>query len=88
MAAFAGEMPRQSEDVAAAYAAGLRDYLAPFVEASAGPDAERATAQQARQKALVEFSMLAGALVLSRSVARANRKLSDEFLDAANAALG
>jgi TetR/AcrR family transcriptional regulator, transcriptional repressor for nem operon len=88
MAAFAGEMPRQSEDVATAYAVGLRDYLNAFVAAMAGPGAGRTAANRARQKALVEFSMLAGALILARSVSRTDRKLSDEFLDAAKAALG
>jgi TetR/AcrR family transcriptional regulator, transcriptional repressor for nem operon len=87
MAAFAGEMPRQSEDVAAAYATGLREYLDAFVAASAGAKAARASANRARQKALVEYSMLVGALILARSVAKADPALSDEWLDAANAAL-
>jgi TetR/AcrR family transcriptional regulator, transcriptional repressor for nem operon len=79
MAAFAGEMPRQSEDVATAYATGLREYLDAFVAASAGAETARASAKRARQKALVEYSMLVGALILARSVAKADPELSDEW---------
>ena len=77
MAAFAGEMPRQSQQVAAAYADGLRAYLDVFA------GAQGAT----RQQALVRFSMLAGALILARSVAGADAALSDEILAAASASL-
>ena len=77
MAAFAGEMPRQSAQVAAAYAKGLRVYLDAFAKAQGA----------SREQALVRFSMLAGALILARSVARADAALSDEILVAANASL-
>jgi TetR/AcrR family transcriptional repressor of nem operon len=85
MAAFAGEMPRQSEAVGAAYAGGLRAYLDQFVAASR--KAEDAPPKAERRRALAAFSALAGALILARSVARGDRALSDEILDAANAAL-
>jgi TetR/AcrR family transcriptional regulator, transcriptional repressor for nem operon len=87
MAAFAGEMPRQSAQVAAAYAAGLRDYLDAFTRASASASGDALIAKVTRQQALVQFSMLAGALILARSVAKADPALSDEFLGAANASL-
>ncbi len=79
MAAFAGEMPRQPEPVAAAYAEGLRDYLAAL--AQAGGDAK------SRQQAIAQFSALAGALILARSVGKTDGALSDEILAAANAEL-
>ena len=77
MAAFAGEMPRQSAQVAAAYAEGLRVYLDSFAKAQG----------VSRPHALARFSMLAGALILARSVAGADPALSDEILAAANACL-
>lgn len=79
MVAFSGEMPRQAAQVREAYALGLREYLAAFTQAGAG--------KAARQEALARFAALAGALILARSVARADRKLSDEILEAANANL-
>jgi len=77
MAAFAGEMPRQSARIAAAYAEGLRAYLAMFAKAQGA----------SRPQALARFSMLAGALILARSVAGADGALSDEILAAANVSL-
>ena len=77
MAAFAGEMPRQSGQVMAAYAEGLRVYLDGFAKAQGA----------SRPQALARFSMLAGALILARSVAGADAALSDEILAAANASL-
>jgi len=79
MAAFAGDMPRQPETVASAYAEGLRAYLDAFT-AAGGDD-------WTRQEALARFSALAGALILARSVAAADPKLSDELLEAAKAEL-
>src|SRR5579862_7253195 len=79
MAAFAGEMPRQPAPVASAYAEGLRAYLDAFT--AAGGDA------WTRQEALARFSALAGALILARSVAATDPKLSDELLASAKVEL-
>lgn len=78
MVAFAGDVSRQSREVHEAYAAGLRAYLDAFSRAGAG---RRGAA--ARRRAIREFSSLAGALTLARSVAQADPELSDEILAAA-----
>ena len=79
MVAFAAEMPRQCAPVREAYGAGLREYLAAFTQAGVG--------KVARREALARFASLAGALILARSVASADPRLSDEILEAANADL-
>ena len=79
MAAFAGDMPRQPEPVASAFAEGLRGYLDAFT-AAGGQD-------WTRQEALARFAALAGALILARSVAAADPQLSDELLASARVAL-
>jgi len=78
MVAFAGEMPRQNAAVREAFARGLKDYLAEFEKASEG---------KTRSEAIADFAALAGALILARSVAAADPKLSEEILAAANARL-
>ena len=77
MAAFAGEMPRQPEPLAAVYTEGLRAYLTAFAAAGNGT--------MPRLEALACFATLAGALILSRSVAKSDQALSDELLEAAKA---
>jgi TetR/AcrR family transcriptional repressor of nem operon len=78
MVAFAGDVSRQSERVREAYAAGLRTYLDAFARAGTGKRGETA-----RRRAIRQFAQMVGALTLARSVARADRELSDEILDAA-----
>src|SRR5947209_12541280 len=70
MAAFAGDVSRQSEAVRAAYAKGLAEYLAAFAKASGAP----------RGEALNTFATLVGALILARSVAACDPPLSAELL--------
>ena len=77
MVAFAGDVSRQSERVREAYAAGLRAYLDAFARSRSSKPGEAA-----RRRAIRQFAELAGALTLARSVARADPKLSDEFLEA------
>jgi TetR/AcrR family transcriptional repressor of nem operon len=77
MIAFAGDVSRQSADVRAAYAAGLRAYLEAFARAF-GHD---------RRGAIREFSQWVGALTLARSVAAADPELSDQILEAADSQL-
>jgi TetR/AcrR family transcriptional repressor of nem operon len=80
MVAFAGDVSRQSTEVREAYAAGLRVYLDAFARAATGNHGEAA-----RRRAIKQFSTLAGALVLARSVATADPGLSDEILRAVQA---
>jgi TetR/AcrR family transcriptional repressor of nem operon len=76
--AFAGDVSRQSDKVREAYAAGLRAYLDALARAETG---RRGAA--ARRHAIRDFSLMVGALTLARSVALADRELSDEILAAA-----
>jgi len=75
IAAFAGDVSRQCEEVRAAYAKGLAAYLEAFAKASDLP----------RDEAIRAFAGLVGALTLARSVAASDPQLSDEILAAAQA---
>ncbi len=86
MVAFAAEMPRQSAQVRETYAAGLRAYLEAFAQGNGDAGIDPG-AGRARQEALARFASLAGALILARSVASADPRLSDEILEAASANL-
>lgn len=73
MVAFAADVSRESADVQARYAEGLRAYLAILADAlETNESAARAT-----------MAELVGALSLARSVASQDRALSDEILVAA-----
>jgi TetR/AcrR family transcriptional repressor of nem operon len=73
MVAFAGDVPRQSEGVRAAFASGLGAHVDAFAKAS-GAD---------RAEAMRTFATMVGALTLARSVASSDPALSDEILAAA-----
>ncbi len=87
MVAFAGDVSRQPRSVREEYASGLRQYLDAFVRASAAEKFSGRGRERARRQAIGQFAALAGALTLARSVAEADRALSDEILEAALAAL-
>ena len=75
MVAFGTDVSRESREVQARYAEGLRAYL--------GLMAQGLESDAAAARALM--SELVGALSLARSVAREDRALSDGLLDAAKA---
>lgn len=75
MVAFGTDVSRESREVQARYAQGLRAYLDLLAQ---GLEADAATAHAL-------MSELVGALSLARSVAREDRALSDGILEAAKA---
>ncbi len=87
MVAFAGDVSRQPAPVREAYASGFRRYLAAFERANAGDGLQGEAKKQAREKAIAQFAILAGARSLARSVAETDPALSNEILEAALAAL-
>ena len=85
MVALGTDVSRQHGPVLHAYADGLRRYLDAFTRALRGAKPSRR--KTARQQSIATLAMLAGALSLARSVARADPGLSNEILAAAFARL-
>jgi TetR/AcrR family transcriptional repressor of nem operon len=85
MVALGTDVSRQHGPVLHAYADGLRRYLDAFTRALRGAKPSRRKA--ARPQSIATLAMLAGALSLARSVARADPDLSNEILAAAFARL-
>jgi len=85
MVALGIDVSRQHGPVLDTYADGLRRYLDAFTRALRGAKPSRR--KTARQQSIATLAMLAGALSLARSVARADPQLSNEILAAAFARL-
>lgn len=84
LSGFAGDAPRLTDAARACYAHGLATYLDRLERMVA---VEGGTPAQTRRDAIVVFSQMVGALVLSRAIAGTEPALADEILAAGRGAL-
>jgi TetR/AcrR family transcriptional repressor of nem operon len=71
---------RHSDTIQSVYAAGAEGYLTGFAEEFAREHEGEITPQEARERAVLLFSRLVGAMVLARAVSHVQPDLSDEIL--------